>query len=72
MVTLILGKTLVFWSGILAGISLFFMILTCRFISKFIPQVNNRNIHKYFLISTIILVIIHAILGILSSFGIGI
>jgi len=70
MVTLILEKTLVFWSGTLSAISLFMMLLTCRFTSKFIPQINCKNIHKYFVVLTIILVLVHATLALLSSFGI--
>ena len=69
MVTLILGKTLVFWSGILLGISLFFMLSTCSFVIRLInfKAETRMKIHKYAVNSTVILVFIHATLALLSS-----
>lgn len=69
MVTLILGKTLVFWSGVLAGISFFLMLCTCNFILKFgnfMIKIRTR-IHKYLVILTVIFVVIHIVLALLSS-----
>ncbi len=71
MVTLLFGKTLVFWSGTLAFISFLLMLSTCHFIGKFFGFANREKIHKYFIISTIILVVIHVTLALLSSlFGV--
>ena len=69
MVTLILGKTLVFWSGIIAG-TFFFGGLFMRF---FINKLKDSEIerkkktNRLLFIFTIILVLIHIILALLSS-----
>ena len=73
MATLILGKTLVFWSGILSGISFLLMMLSCSFIirlgGKFAEM--RMRLHKYFVTSTVILILIHLTLALLSSlFGV--
>ena len=69
MVILILGKTIIFWSGILAAISLFIMLFTCHFISKLLNLANEKRakIHKYFVIITIISALVHITLALLSS-----
>jgi len=69
MVTLILGKTLVFWSGIAAGTS-FFTGLFIRFFinkSKDLEIGRKKMINRGLFILTIILVMIHMTLGLLSS-----
>ena len=69
MVILILGKTIIFWSWILAAISLFSMLFTCKFISRIIglKKENIIKIHKYFVIVTITSALVHITLALLSS-----
>ena len=73
MVTLILGKTLVFWSGITAGI-LFFGGLLVRLIINKLTNLDierKKKINKYFFRLSIIFILIHVSLALLSSlFGI--
>ena len=64
MVTLILGKTLIFWSGNLAVLSFTMMLSTCSCIAK---KSFGAKMHKYFVTLTVILVIIHVSLALLSS-----
>lgn len=70
MVTLILGKTLIFWSGILSGISFLLMIAGCSFVIKLGGKFTGMRmrLHKYFVISTVSLILIHLTLALLSSF----
>lgn len=73
MVTLILGKTLVFWAGIVAGIVLFGGLLVRIIINKSenIDIEKKKRINKYIFRLSIIFVLIHVILALLSSlFGI--
>lgn len=69
MVTLILGKTLVFWSGILAGIFLFGGLLARVIINKLknIDTETKRKINKYLFRLSIIFILIHMTLALLSS-----
>jgi len=69
MVTLILGKTLAFWSGIAAGTSFFAGLFIRSFINrlKSIEIERKRKTNRLLFILTIILVIIHISLGLLSS-----
>lgn len=73
MVTLILGKTLVFWGGIIAGI-LFFGGLLARMIvnkSENMDIEKKKKINKYLFRLSIIFILIHVALALLSSlFGI--
>lgn len=73
MVTLILGKTLVFWSGVIAGTFFFGGLFMRFFINKLkdLEIERKKKINKFLFILTIILVIIHITLALLSSlFGI--
>lgn len=73
MVTLILGKTLVFWMGILAGI-FFFGGLLAKVIINRLKNINiekKKRIGKYLFRLSIIFILIHMTLALLSSlFGI--
>ena len=73
MVTLILGKTLVFWAGILAGIFFFGGLLARIIINKLenIDIEKKKRINKYIFRLSIIFILIHVSLALLSSlFGI--
>ena len=74
MTTFILGQTLVFWSGILAGVSFIFLMFTCSFnlgcmngICSDEKRKKLFGLHKYFVWLSIITVIIHITLALLSS-----
>lgn len=74
MVTIILGKTIIFWSGILAGISFTLLMITCSFnlscMNGICREERRRKLfglHKYFVWSTIITIFIHITLALLSS-----
>lgn len=70
MVTLILGKTLVFWSGILAG-TFFFSGLIARYLLGNVTTEKRKRIGKCLLVISIVSVLIHMTLALLSSlFGI--
>ncbi len=73
MVTLILGKTLVFWAGILAGI-FFFGGLFAKVIISRLENINiekKKKISKYLFRLSVIFILIHVVLALLSSlFGI--
>ncbi len=72
MVTLILGKTLVFWTGILAGVFFFGGLLARLIINKSsFDKEKKKKISKYLFILSIIFILIHVTLALLSSlFGI--
>ena len=73
MVTLILGKTLVAWSGWLAGIFFFGGLFTRFFINKLkdIETEKKKKINKHLFQLSIIFILIHVALALLSSlFGI--
>ena len=73
MVTLILGKTLVFWTGTFAGIFFFGGLLVRAFVNKLIDLdiEKKKRVGKYIFQLSIIFILIHAALAILSSlFGI--
>ena len=74
MVTLVLGQTLVFWSGIAAGIAFVFLMATCAYnlscangICR--PKTRERlfKYHKYFVWISVIFIAIHIMLALLSS-----
>lgn len=74
MVTFILGQTLVFWSGILAGISFILLMFTCSFnlgcMNGICSDEKRRKLfglHKYFVWLSIVAITVHITLGILSS-----
>ena len=69
MVTLILGKTLVFWSGIVAGIFFFGGLFVKVIISRLenIDIEKKKRIGKYLFRSSIIFILIHITLALLSS-----
>lgn len=69
MVTLILGKTLVFWSGILAGIFFFGALLARMIVNKSenIDIETKKKISKYIFRLSIIFILIHVTLALLSS-----
>lgn len=73
MTTLILGKTLVFWSGIVSGISFLLMIAGCSFVIKLggrFAEMRMR-LHKYSMVATVSLILIHLTLALISSlFGV--
>ncbi len=73
MVTLIFGKTLVFWSGNIAG-AFFFGGLFVRAIINKLESINierKKIISKYLFRLSIIFILIHVSLALLSSlFGI--
>ena len=73
MVILILGKTLVFWSGVIAG-TFFFGGLFVRAIinkSENIDIEKKKKISKYLFRLSIIFILIHVTLALLSSlFGV--
>ena len=72
MVTLILGKTLVFWAGILAGIFFFGGLLARLITSKSNLDIEKKKkINRYLFRLSIIFILIHVTLALLSSlFGI--
>lgn len=77
MVTLIMGQTLVFWSGMLAGLSFVLLMVTCNFIKSCMGRVCGQErasrlhrMHKYFVYSTIAAVAAHTALAMLSSIGV--
>ena len=73
MVTLILGKTLVFWAGIVAGIFFFGGLLVRAIVNKSgnINIEKKKIINKYILRLSIIFILIHVSLALLSSlFGV--
>ena len=73
MVTLILEKTLVFWAGILAGIFFFGGLLARVIINKSdsMDIEKKKKINKYIFRLSIIFILIHVGLALLSSlFGI--
>ena len=73
MVTLILGKTLVFWAGILAGIFLFGGLFMRAIVNKSdsMDIEKKKRINKYLFRLSIIFILIHVSLALLSSlFGI--
>ena len=73
MVTLILEKTLVFWAGILAGIFFFGGLLARLIVNKLenIDIEKKKKISKYLFILSVIFILIHVSLALLSSlFGI--
>lgn len=73
MVTLILGKTLIFWSGIFAGIFFFGGILAKAILNKSnsIDIEKRKRAGKYLFRLSIIFILIHMTLALLSSlFGI--
>ena len=73
MVTLILGKTLVFWAGILAGIFLFGGLFMRLIVNKSdsMDIEKKKRINKYLFRLSIIFILIHVALALLSSlFGI--
>ena len=73
MVTLILGKTLVAWSGWLAGIFFFGGLFSRFFINKLkgADIEKKKRISKYLFQLSIIFILIHVALALLSSlFGI--
>ena len=68
MVTLILGKTLVFWSGIVAGAILFGGLFARVIISKSNLNIEKKKrINKYLFRLSIIFILIHVTLALLSS-----
>ena len=69
MVTLILEKTLVFWAGILAGIFLFGGLFMSTIINKSnkIDIEKKKKIKKYLFRLSIIFILIHVTLALLSS-----
>lgn len=73
MVTLILGKTLVFWAGILAGIFFFGGLLARIIVNKMenIDVEKKKKINKNLFRLSIIFILIHVSLALLSSlFGV--
>jgi len=69
-----LDKSLVFWSGVLAGLLFIFSFLSCRCLigKKFSVcsiSLFNKN-HNFIMWLTLIMAIIHMSLAILASFGI--
>ena len=73
MVTLILGKTLVFWSGIIAGTFFFGGLFARTIINKaenmYIEK--KKRINKYLFRLSITFILIHIVLALLSSlFGV--
>lgn len=73
MVTLLFGQTIIFWSGVLAGVSFIILMVTCSFNLGCMGGICNEEkrkklfgLHKYFVWSSIILVAIHAILALLA------
>ena len=72
MVTLILGKTLVFWIGIVAGVFFFGGLLARMIINKSNLDIEKKKkIGKYLFRLSIIFILIHVALALLSSlFGI--
>ena len=69
MVTLILEKTLVFWAGILAGIFFFGGLLVRVIINKSdnMDIETKKKISKYLFRLSIIFILIHVTLALLSS-----
>lgn len=74
MVTLILGQTLVFWSGVLAGASFVLLMVTCSVnlgCADGVCSGKTRKklfaLHKYFVWAGIVTVAIHAVLALLAS-----
>ena len=68
MVTLILGKTLVFWSGILAGIFFFGGLLIRIIVNKSNLYIEKKKIIiKYLITLSILFVSLHVTLALLSS-----
>mgnify|MGYP001563750091 FL=1 len=69
MVTLILGKTLVFWAGILAGIFFFGGLFAKVIISRLenIDIEKKKRISKSLFRLSIIFILIHVTLALLSS-----
>ncbi len=73
MVTLILGKTLVFWSGIAAGIFFFGGLFMRAIVNKSekLDIEKKKRISKRFFQLSIIFILIHVTLALLASlFGI--
>lgn len=73
MVTLILGKTLVFWGGIVAGVFFFGGILARMMVNKSedMDTEKKKKINKYLFRLSIIFILIHVTLALFSSlFGI--
>ena len=73
MVTLVLGKTLVAWSGWLAGIFFFGGLLARLIVNKLenIDIEKKKKISKYLFRLSVIFILIHVSLALLSSlFGI--
>lgn len=78
MATLILGQTLVFWSGILAGVSFALLMATCSVnldCMKGICSNKKRKglfrLHRYFVWLAIVSMAVHLILALHSSlFGV--
>ena len=72
MVTLILGKTLVLWIGIVAGVFFFGGLLARMIINKSNLDIEKKKkIGKYLFRLSIIFILIHVALALLSSlFGI--
>ena len=69
MVTLILGKTLIFWVGILAGI-FFFGGLLVKVITNKSDSMDietKKKINRYLFRLSIIFILIHVTLALLSS-----
>lgn len=69
MVTLILGKTLIFWSGIFAGIFFFGGLLAKVIINKSrdVDIEKKKRTSKYLFRLSIIFILIHMTLALLSS-----
>lgn len=74
MVTLIFGQTLVFWSGILAGIFFVLLMLTCSVNLRCMGGACSDNkrkkfygLHKYFFRLSIAAVAVHVFLAVLAS-----
>ena len=69
---MILGKTLIYWSGLLAGIFFLFSFLGCKCITY---KITNKlkliefitKYHKQIIIITFILFLIHITLAILAN-----
>jgi len=68
---ILLGKTLVFWTGIILGIFFILSFLGCRCLNGKCSKILGVTKHHTKIIkSTFGLFLIHATLGILQNFGV--
>jgi hypothetical protein len=66
---LLLGNGLIYWTGIIAGISFILAFFGCRCNSRINIPFLNKN-HSRFMFTAFIFILIHISLGILSKFGV--